>query len=105
MPKESKKRKAAQIQRVKGMHDILPEDQWLWEQVRGVTKKIAEYYNFIRLDTPVLEQASLFEHTVGESTDIVEKQMFIVQTKGKERLVLRPEWTAACARAYIENSL
>ena len=98
-----KKTKPALIQSPKGMHDILPPDQPLWEKVKKIVKEIAEFYNYARLDTPILERAELFERTVGETTDIVEKQMFILNTKGKERLALRPEATASIARSYIEH--
>lgn len=100
-----KKNKLPEIQSPKGMHDILPLDQPLWEKVKRTAREIAEAYNFFRLDTPILEKAELFERSVGEATDIVEKQMFFLQTKGRERLVLRPERTSALARAYIEHGL
>ncbi len=87
------------------MHDILPQDEALWERVRRTARDIAGYYNFVRLETPMLEREELFLHSVGETTDIVEKQMFVVKTKGGERLVLRPEGTAGIARAYIEHGL
>lgn len=102
---KEKKAKSPPIQSPKGMHDILPQDQPAWERVRRAAREIAEYYNFRRLDTPILERAELFERGVGETTDIVEKQIFTVTTKGKERLVLRPEATAPIARAYIEHGL
>ena len=97
--------KPALIQSPKGMHDILPQDQPLWEKVRKIAREIADFYNFVRLDTPILERAEVFERAVGEATDIVEKQMFFLQAKSKERLVLRPERTGALARAYIEHGL
>ncbi len=104
MPKP-KKPKPEIIQSPKGMHDILPQDAPLWEKVRKTAKEIAEFYNFQKLETPILERAELFERSVGETTDIIEKQMFILTTKGKERLALRPEATASIARAYIQNGL
>lgn len=87
------------------MHDILPQDQCLWDEIREVVAGVANHYNFSRIDTPILEKAELFERSVGGATDIVEKQMFIVETEGKERLVLRPENTAGVARSYIEHGL
>jgi histidyl-tRNA synthetase len=105
MPKKVKNKSNILIQHPKGMHDILPTDQPLWEKVRKFARDIAEYYNFSRIDTPIIEKKELFMRTVGESTDIVEKQMFIVTTKSKEQLVLRPEITASIARAYVENGL
>jgi len=104
MPR-TKKTKIESIQSPKGMHDILPESQPLWERIRKTARDICEYYNFKRLDTPILEKAELFERSVGEDTDIVEKEMFILKPKGKEKLALRPEATAGIARAYIQHNL
>ena len=100
-----KKNQVSQIQSPKGMHDILPVDQPIWEKIRRTARETAEAYNFCRLDTPILEKLELFERGVGEATDIVEKQMFVLTTKGKERLALRPEATAALARSYIQHGL
>ncbi len=86
------------------MHDILPQDQWLWDRVRNEVKSLAEYYSFERIDTPLIEKAELFEKGVGQATDIVEKQMFFVKAS-KDRLVLRPEGTAPVVRSYIEHGL
>lgn len=88
----------------KGMHDILPVEQPLWERMERIGKGIASFYNFSRIETPILEQAELFERSVGEATDIVEKQMYIVKAGGS-RLVLRPEFTASIARAYVQHGL
>ena len=105
MAKQLKPAKNVPLQSPKGMHDLLPDEQFVWERVRRAAHDIGDFYNFVRIDTPILEQADLFERTVGEATDIVEKQMFNVTAKGKERLVLRPEGTAPIARAYIEHGL
>ncbi|EKD23853.1 MAG: hypothetical protein ACD_81C00165G0004 [uncultured bacterium] len=92
-------------QSVKGMHDTLPEDQPLWEKVRLATRHIGEFYNFLRIDTPILESADIFERGLGEGTDVVEKEMFVVKTKGGDKLVLRPEFTTAIMRAYYQHGL
>lgn len=86
------------------MHDILPDDQPLWERLRKHLRDIADTYNFFRIDTPIVEAAGLFEHSVGAGTDVVEKQMFRLDTK-EGSYVLRPEGTAPVARAYIEHGL
>ncbi len=83
----------------------MPSEQIWRERVKKESKEIAEFYNFLRIDTPILENVSLFERSIGEATDVVEKQMYIVETKGGDRLALRPEGTAAIARAYIQNGL
>lgn len=97
--------KKALLQSVKGMRDILPQDQPLWERLRKVTRDLGEEYNCMRIDTPLVEKAELFERGIGMATDVVEKQMYAIKTKEDERLVLRPECTASVARAYIEHGL
>src|SRR3989344_5670878 len=87
------------------MRDILPADQPLWEKLRKAGKDPAEFYNFLRIDTPILEKEELFTRPLGASSEIVEKQMFSLKTKGGDSLVLRPEGTAPIVRAYIENGL
>lgn len=87
------------------MHDILPSDQYIWEKIRNNLKDIAGFYNFLRIDTPLLEEAALFERTTGQDTDIVEKQMYIIKTSKGDRLALRPEGTPSVARAYIQHGL
>src|SRR3989338_4754188 len=98
-------RKKGALQSVKGMHDILPKDQPLWEKLRKVTRELGEQYNFERIDTPIVEPMALFERTVGEASDIVEKQMYVLKTKDDDSLVLRPEATASVARAYVEHGM
>ena len=112
MPKDKKtikkvvasKPKKKGYQSVKGMHDILPKDQLYWDKIRTETKNLADYYHYGRIDTPLVEQADLFEKGVGEATDIVEKQMFVLKG-GKDKLVLRPEGTASVVRAYLQHGL
>ncbi len=98
-------KKPVSFQSPKGMHDILPQEQGWWDKVRRELKESVEFYNFSRIETPIVEDAGLFERSVGEGTDIVEKQMFVFRTKGDDRLVLRPEGTASVARAYIQHGL
>ena len=86
------------------MRDILPEDQFIWEKIRDEAVKIAGEYGYLRIDTPILESADIFERT-GEGTDIVEKQMYFIKDKKDGSLVLRPEGTAPIMRAYIQNGL
>ncbi|OGY64521.1 MAG: histidine--tRNA ligase [Candidatus Harrisonbacteria bacterium RIFCSPLOWO2_02_FULL_41_13b] len=89
----------------KGMHDILPQDQPIWEKMRKVAKDISDSYNFSRIDTPIVEYASLYERPLGAGSDVVEKQMFILNTKGGDGLALRPEGTAGVSRAYLQHGL
>lgn len=89
----------------KGTFDILPEEQPYWEMIRKAMKKIATFYGFERIDTPIMEETELFSEGVGESTDIVQKEMFSFETKGGTSLTLRPENTASIARAFIEDGM
>lgn len=93
------------FQPLKGMHDILPQDQMWWDKIRKEAQHIAENYNFLRIDTPLLERAEVFEKSLGETTDIVEKQMFVFKSGSGDRLVLRPENTASIVRAYAQHGL
>ena len=89
----------------KGTHDILPSQQIWWDRISKEVNELAEFYNFNRIETPILEYASVFERGVGEETDMVGKEMYFVKSKGEDRLVLRPEGTAPIARAYLEHHL
>ncbi|MFH0906755.1 MAG: histidine--tRNA ligase [bacterium] len=100
---KTKTKKMFQV--TKGMRDILPEDQIYWEKVRKTVKELAESYGLKRIDTPILEQTDLFIKGTGAFTDIVEKEMYILKTKGGDKLTLRPEFTPSIIRAYLENGL
>lgn len=87
------------------MRDILPVDQKLLQKVFNVCSNMAEFYGFQKIDTPILEQTELYSKGTGASTDIVQKQMYSLKTKGGDCLTLRPEFTPGIARAYIENGM
>jgi len=89
----------------KGMHDILPGEQLSWNKIRAAVQELAEFYNFQRIDTPILEYAELFTRGVGEDTDLVHKEMYLMKTKGGDVLALRPEGTTPVARAYLQHNL
>lgn len=97
--------KAKTIQAPKGMRDILPEDQKYWRHIMKKAEPLLEFFGFEKIETPILESTELFARSVGEGTDIVEKEMFTLRTKGGDSLTLRPESTASVARAYIENGM
>ncbi len=105
MSTKTKSRRKNKFQAPKGMRDILPEEQIYWERVIQVVKDLAKSYGFGLLETPVLEDIDLFIKGTGQFTDIVEKEMYSLRTKGGERLTLRPEFTPAIIRAYLENGL
>ncbi len=97
--------KKQDLRAVKGMHDILPADQSYWSFVLKKAKTLFEDYGFERIDTPLVEMASLFEKSTGETTDIVQKEMYTFKTRGGEMLALRPEFTPGIVRAYIEHGM
>ncbi|MEK7480660.1 MAG: histidine--tRNA ligase [Patescibacteria group bacterium] len=90
---------------LKGMHDILPEEERYYAHILGVARDIAEWYGFQTIALPHLEKTDLFEASVGEATDIVEKQMYSFHTKGGDAVTLRPEGTAPVTRAYLEHGM
>lgn len=102
---QSSKPKKTALQSVKGMRDILPEAASVWNLFRTVMRRMEEEYGFSRIETPAVENAALFERSAGESSDIVERQMYSVKAGAGDRLVLRPEFTAPVARAYIEHGM
>lgn len=93
------------IQVLRGMRDLLPMDQPLWDQARHISESMAKAYGFDRIDTPMAEETSLFMRGVGRSTDIVEKELYSWDTQGGENIALRPEGTASVVRAYIQHGM
>lgn len=93
------------FQNVKGMNDILPKDQFYWQIINDVGRKIAKLRGYYFIETPTLEPANLFKFSVGQYTDIVEKEMFVFETKGKDLVALKPENTASVMRAYLQHQL
>lgn len=87
------------------MKDILPTDQPYWWWLFDTLRQLAERYSFERIETPVLEAASLFTRSVGEATDIVGKEMYTFTDKSGDNVSLRPEGTAGVVRAYIEHGM
>lgn len=97
--------KKPKFQAPTGMRDILPGDQDYFRKIYNVVENISSFYGFGKIDTPILEEAELFSRGIGLTTDIIEKQMYLVRTKGKDLLALRPEGTAPVVRAYIEKGM
>lgn len=93
------------IQVVRGMRDLLPADQHYWRRVNILSDEIASSYGFERIDTPIVEETSLFVRGVGRSTDIVEKELYSWETPGGENVSLRPEGTASAVRAYVQHGM
>jgi histidyl-tRNA synthetase len=100
----------SKFRRIRGTNDLLPEDEPFWAHVTGRAVAIARRFGFEEIGTPMFEMTALFARGVGEDTDIVSKEMYSWQDRGRdgeagESLTLRPEFTAGVARAYIENGL
>lgn len=97
--------KKPKFQAPTGMHDILPAEQYFFQKIYSTASTIANFYGFKKIDTPLVEEAELFSKGIGLATDIVEKQMYVFRSKGGDYLALRPEFTAAVVRAYIEHGM
>ncbi len=89
----------------RGTTDILPKDQFIWNFVQNKCFEVAKSFGYRYIETPIFEDSRIFERTVGEDTDIVEKEMYSFVDKGGENISLRPENTAGVCRAFIENGL
>jgi histidyl-tRNA synthetase len=93
------------IQAIRGFRDVLPEETEIWQRVEAVARQVLERYGFAEIRIPLLEKTELFARSIGESTDIVEKEMYTFADRSGGSLTLRPEATAGILRAYIEHSL
>lgn len=105
MVKKMNRRKFEPPQLLKGMKDILPEEQSYRQAIVRKLEDLAVAYGYQRIDTPILEQASLFQRSIGEHTDVVEKEMYMFEDKSGDTVAMRPEFTASIARAYIEHGM
>lgn len=93
------------IQKPKGTRDILPQDSYKWQYVENTCNNIFKNYGFKEIRLPVFENTELFERGVGDTTDVVQKEMYTFLDKGDRSITLRPEGTAGVVRAYIENGM
>lgn len=98
-------KKGPPFDKPRGTRDITDESYYHFQGFFEKAQEVAMYYGFKPIETPVLEQEALFTTSVGEGTDIVEKEMYTLRTKGGDRLALRPEYTASMVRAYIEDGM
>ena len=89
----------------RGTSDILPQEQAYWRYIEQKIAELCRLYGYQRIDTPVFEDARLFVRTIGEGTDIVEKEMYSFEDRGGDFLTLRPEGTAPVCRAYLEHGM
>ncbi|MDD6546923.1 MAG: histidine--tRNA ligase [Pseudomonadota bacterium] len=93
------------IQAITGMKDLLPEETPLWEKVEGILRETVESYGYSEIRMPILEKTDLFVRSIGEVTDVVEKEMYSFEDVGGDKLSLRPEGTAGCVRACNEHGI
>lgn len=89
----------------KGTKDVLPKDSYKWQYVESVARKVAGDFNALEIRTPTFEHTEVFSRGVGETTDIVNKEMYTFLDKGDRSITLKPEGTAGVVRAFIENGL
>jgi histidyl-tRNA synthetase len=92
------------VKRVAGTKDILPDEVFLWQELEEVSRRVFSVYDYREIRPPLIEEASLFNRILGEGSEIVRKQMFLIHNK-EETYALRPEGTVSIVRAYIENNL
>jgi len=93
------------IQAIRGMNDLLPDTLALWQRIEQVALDVLAMYGYREIRFPLLEKTELYKRSIGEVTDIVEKEMYTFEDRNGDSLTLRPEGTAGCVRAGIENGL
>lgn len=94
-----------QFTRLRGMADLVPAEAAPWQRLESAVRSAMRGYGYGEMRTPIIERTSLFKRSIGEATDIVEKEMYTFEDRNDESLTLRPENTAGCVRAAIENGL
>ena len=93
------------IQAIRGMHDVLPDQTPLWQYTEHVLREVMGTYGYSEIRLPIVEKTELFKRSIGEVTDIVEKEMYTFEDRNGDSLTLRPEGTAGCLRACLEHGL
>ena len=96
---------AKKIQSIRGMHDVLPEQSPLWQFFENTVKTLLQSYAYSEIRMPIVESTDLFCRSIGEVTDIVEKEMYTFEDRNGDSLTLRPEGTASCVRSGIQHGL
>ncbi|MGR9053224.1 MAG: histidine--tRNA ligase [Gammaproteobacteria bacterium] len=95
----------SKIQAIRGMHDILPDQSPLWHYAERIIQEVLGGYGYSEIRLPLVEKTELFKRSIGEVTDIVEKEMYTFDDRNGDSLTLRPEGTAGCLRASLEHGL
>jgi len=96
---------ADKIQSIRGMNDILPDESPAWQYIEEKLRQLMQSYDYDEIRFPIVEKTALFKRSIGEVTDIVEKEMYTFEDRNGDSLTLRPEGTAACVRAGIQNGI
>ncbi|WP_339250712.1 histidine--tRNA ligase [Sporosarcina sp. FSL W8-0480] len=89
----------------RGTQDILPSESWKWQRVESIIREICDIYRYKEIRTPIFEQTEVFLRTVGDTTDIVTKEMYTFTDRGNRSMTLRPEGTAPVVRSFVENKM
>jgi len=98
-------KKLKEVSSPKGMRDIMGDEYYAFQGFFEKAQEVAVYYGFQPIETPIMEQEEIFTTAIGEGTDIVDKEMYTLRTRGRDKLALRPEHTAPLMRAYIEHGM
>ncbi len=93
------------LQAIRGMNDCLPSETNIWQMVESILRRVASSYGFAEIRMPIVESTALFKRSIGEVTDIVEKEMYTFDDRNGDSLTLRPEGTASCIRAGVQHGL
>lgn len=93
------------IKSIRGMHDVLPDESHRWQSFEAIIRQLMSSYGYREIRMPLVESTDLFCRSIGEVTDIVEKEMYTFEDRNGDKLTLRPEGTASCVRAGIQNGL
>ena len=93
------------ITAIKGFNDILPQESGRWHHIEQAARRVFELNGFSEIRVPIMEKTELFCRSIGDATDIVEKEMYTFTDKGANSVTLRPEGTAGVMRAFIEHKL
>lgn len=93
------------IKSIRGMHDVLPDDSYRWQAFEAIIRQLMASYGYREIRMPLVESTDLFCRSIGEVTDIVEKEMYTFEDRNGDKLTLRPEGTASCVRAGIQHGL
>ena len=95
----------SELRAIRGMHDILPDETPYWQFLENTVATVLASYGYNEIRLPVVEKTALFKRSIGEVTDIVEKEMYTFDDRNGDSMTLRPEGTAGCVRAAFQQNL